>query len=106
MAPVFVNNVQLVEWESRDLSSIVVMSHISSVDYAGWHLPCYAVHNCPRRLQGGGGGGSAAYADEGDDVLVHQGTRKSRFNLQGDPYGRGMVFVDIKLSIPSQYLEY
>ena len=52
LAPVFVNNVQLVEWESRDLSSIVVMSHISSVDYAGWHLPCYAVHNCPRRLQG------------------------------------------------------
>jgi hypothetical protein len=26
------------------------MSYINTVDYAGWHLPCYANHNCPKRL--------------------------------------------------------
>ena len=45
------------------------MSHINSVDYAGWHLPCYAIHNCPQRLLSKG---NAGYAAESDDVLAHQ----------------------------------
>ena len=52
------------------------MSHINTVDYAGWHLPCYAIHNCPKRLLSGG---NAGYAAESEDVLVHQGNSSSRF---------------------------
>ena len=56
------------------------MSHINTVDYAGWHLPCYAIHNCPQRLLSKGNAGYAAESD--DDVLVHQGTMQSRFDLR------------------------
>ena len=27
------------------------MSFISTSEYAAWHIPCYANHNCPRKVK-------------------------------------------------------